>query len=66
LVRIRYVHRYSPPVFCYEELAERTLGKFGKGLLSFFIAVTTFLANAAHLKTVTAILRDTLEWFVTG
>jgi len=63
---IKVAKKQNPPVYSYEELAERVLGKPGAVLLAFFTAVTTFLGNAAHMKTVIALLQDILEFFVTG
>jgi len=65
-ILIKVAKKQTPPVYSYEELAERVLGKPGAVLLAFFTAVTTFLGNAAHMKTVIALLQDILEFFVTG
>ena len=66
LVLIKSANKFSPPIYSYEELAKKVLGWPGQFMLAFFTAVTTFLGNAAHMKTVVGILQDLLEYFVTG
>eukprot|EP00729_Bicosta_minor_P008648 gene8648-11159_t len=66
VVLIEVAESYAPRIFSYEDLVERTLGKFGKLILALFMAVTTLLGNAAHMKTVVTLLHDLLEWYITG
>lgn len=66
LLLIRIATSYKPPIYSYEDLAERVFGKSGKFFLAFFTGVTVFLGNAAHMKTVVSLLSDILEYFVTG
>jgi len=66
VVLIEVAESYAPRIFSYEDLVERTLGKFGKLILALFMAVTCLLGNAAHMKTVVMLLHDLLEWYITG
>jgi len=66
VILIKVAMKQNPPVHSYEELTERVLGKPGAFLLALFTAVTTFLGNSAHMKTVVEILGTIMEYFVTG
>eukprot|EP00040_Diaphanoeca_grandis_P035635 m.224611 g.224611 ORF g.224611 m.224611 type:complete len:487 (-) comp33438_c0_seq2:75-1535(-) len=66
VILVKVAKKQHPPVHSYEELTERVLGKPGAFFLALFTAVTTFLGNSAHMKTVVGILEQVMEYFVTG
>ena len=50
----------------YGACVQSVLGKIGLAFSSVFMAITCFIANAAHMSTVSKMLKDIMSWFFTG